>query len=75
VPDGGEAAGEGRVVADLQADLGDARGVDPPQRAQGRDVIAAADGDLAALVHLQDLVPDLEQADAPRRLDALDSAP
>ncbi len=57
------AAGQGGIVLDLQADFGHAGRVDPPQHFQAVDFVAAADGDLAALVHLQDVVADFEELD------------
>ncbi len=59
--DGGEAPGQSGVLLDLEADFGDAGRVDFAQDIEAVDRVAAADGDLPALVQLQDVIADFQK--------------
>ena len=57
-------AGQAGVGGNLEANFGDARGIDAAQDGQAVYSQAAADGDLAFLVHLEHLIAHGQEAGA-----------
>jgi len=72
MPDGGEPAGQGGLVLDLETDFGHSRRIDAAERRDVVDLVTAADGDLPSLVRLQDLVADFEEHDVGIPMDGFD---